>query len=287
MRIKLFGDKSPLSCYKQVYNEFVRLGHEMVEEGDCDLIYHTCGFFDDAILYKEIDAPYAKLLCCLLDANPTNPHWPEQRVREQLLKADAALTISNTSRNQILKRTGVDCRVIYYPSKNIYPLYLDKTIKFGWVGRMSGQKRVDLVWPVLQQLGIAPYNFAVAGPEYFNSGICQQFGLLTEENLNRFYNSCEYIFNFSSWEGIGLSCIESILAGTFLVCTKDNECIKEFDLEAFAAEPSADSIANKIDEIECHREFYLGEIKRLQPIFKEMFSVEGYCKRVIEVYNSL
>lgn len=287
MRIKLFGDKSPLSCHKQIKSEFVRLGHEFVDSGDCDLIYDYCGFFDDAILYKEIDAPYAKLLCCLLDANPTNPHWPEQKVRQQLLKADAALTISHTSQGQIYKRTGVKCNVIYYPAKNIYPLNIEKTIKFGWVGRMSGQKRVNLVWPVLQELGVQPNNFAVVGPEYLNNGICQQFGLVNEVGLNEFYNSCNYIFNFSSWEGIGLSCIESILAGTLLVCTNDNECVHEFGLLDFAADPDPIKIANKIKDMDKNPDFYYDKIKELQPKFREMFSVESYCKRVINVYNSL
>lgn len=287
MRIKLFGDKSPLSCHSQVYSEFVRLGHEMVEDGDCHLIFHTCGFFDSVFQYKERYAPAAKTMCCLLDANPTNPNWPEAMVREQLLAADAALTISDTSRKQILKRTGVDCKVIYYPSKKIYPLNLPKTTKFGWVGRLSGQKRVNLVWPVLQQLGVAPHNFAIVGPEYINSGICQQLGLVSEERLNEFYNSCDYIFNFSSWEGIGLSCIEAILAGTMLVCTKDNECVQEFGLEAFAADPNPNSIADKINNIDKNRVFYNLEIQKLQPKFKEMFSVEGYCKRILDIYSHL
>lgn len=263
------------------------MGIEIIDDGDAQILLDICGFFENLFEYKEKYAPTAKTMCCLLDANPTNPDWPEAMVREQLLSADAALTISDTSRKQILKRTGVDCKVIYYPAKNIYPLNIPKTIPYGWVGRASGQKRVNLVWPVLQELGCSPHNFAIVGPEFLNSGVCQQYGLLTEENLNVFYNSCNYIFNFSSWEGIGLSCIEAILAGTMLVCTKDNDCVREFGLEAFAADPNPNSIADKINDIDKNRDFYNLEIQKLQPKFKEMFSVEGYCKRIIDIYNSL
>lgn len=285
MNIKIFGFEGPISHLSAVKHEFERHGHILVDSGPVDLIFHMTGFFDKAIEYYQKESPKAFKIFNLLDANPFDPNWPAERVRNELLQADVMTTISHTARDQIAKRTGlIDFHIIGHPIlPTIKNLNFLKGIEFAWVGRITGTKRFHLVLQTLETLGVDPNTLAVVGPEKPPCGV--YIGTLDPETLNEFYNSSRFVFLTSISEGLGLSAIEACCSGGFPIVCKDNPVVYELGLTAFAADPNPKALAAKVNEIFTNMSEYQELSNTLGKKFSKQFSVETFVENVLSLYN--
>lgn len=284
MKVKIFGFESSISVLKNIQEEFRNLQHEAVDYGSVDLIFHTTGFFEEAIKYHK-QSPQAVKIFNLLDASPLDPHWPVQRAVAGLHEAHIRTTISETAKKHIANRTGIeDLIVIGYPVlPTITNLNYTKTIEFLWVGRVSGTKRFSLALETLRVLGVDANLMAVVGPERPPCGT--YIGVLNQEDLNELYNSCRFCFLTSASEGLGLSAIESIISGGFPVLCSDNEVVGELGLQEFATEPIPHRLAQKVNEIYCNQDKYKAIAAPLAERFIQQFSVKTFVANVLTLYN--
>lgn len=285
MKIKILGNNDNImSGVPQIIQGFKELGHEIVTDNP-DMIYHPTGFFEELIDEGE-RYPEAITVGCLLDANPTNPYWPAEKVKDQLKSIDHAVTISHTARKQILARTGEDTSVVYYPIKPVtQEKYEARGLDFICVGRIySENKRFYLVEEFLKAVSYNKDYLVTAGPEQSPFGYYA--GVMRNETLNILYNSAKYLLFFSSHEGLGLSPIEAICAGCIPILCNDNECVEEFGLELFAANPDPVSLAAKLKSIEENRQEYIACMDALRPVFLEQFNGKKVAENILNVVLS-
>jgi glycosyltransferase involved in cell wall biosynthesis len=277
MRIKTFGAKHFTGQLPRIELGFKELGHEIVEENP-DLVYCNNFPYDDAI--KE-DAPFK--IFTLLDV-PVHC-WVESdyaKCNQQLRQANAVCAISETVRAQIKGFFKFDSKTIYQPVMPVYQTNEKKYHGFKYliVGRVNDpNKRTKLFFDYLRKYD--PEAFVtVLGSE--DPGFGTYLGVVSNEELNFWYNSVDYVFCLTRYGGIELSPIESILTGTFPIVANDSECAMEFNSE-FACDPTSEGIHEKILEIEANSSKYKEIVARKQPVFKEWFSPLSVAKKIMEL----
>ena len=87
-------------------------------------------------------------------------------------------------------------------------------------------------------------------------------------------------------EGIGLPMIEGMICGAIPITCSDNLTAKEFSPPDFICEPNAQSIVNKLAELNkeygVKRELALEFGKK----YKTQFDKKSIAKNIIEIFNS-
>lgn len=285
MKIKVFGYQGISNATNYVKQSFVDLGHEVTETGPVDLIFDLNGFFEDALNYKANVSPNAKTIFNLLNADVNNPNWPVELAREQLAKCDVPTTVSESTRKDILDRTGVNCEIIYYPMQPVSKLAIPRSLDFIYVGRLyNKEKRFNLVADTMKLLKYPLSSVVVAGPEATNE--TYNTGPINNNDLNIIYNSAKYLF-CPCWREGSMSMLEAATVGTFPIVCNDNFWVSEFNLDMFAADPTPESLAMKIMDIEQNRSKYSQELDRVAPLIIDKFSSLNVAKKIIELYNKI
>jgi glycosyltransferase involved in cell wall biosynthesis len=152
------------------------------------------------------------------------------------------------------------------------------------VGRVySGYKNLDLVYKTLELLRVPRESLVVVGPEKPAYGFFLHNLPVTE--LNELYNSARFTFCLSSWEGLGLSLIESVVTNTFPICLSSNPIIKELGLSEFATDPDPGAIATKINQIYTDQSYYRSILAELRPKYIEKFSLNAVCSKIMGLYT--
>ena len=104
--------------------------------------------------------------------------------------------------------------------------------------------------------------------------------------LNELYNSTKYVLLPSKAEGIGLPMIEGMICGAIPITCSDNLTAKEFSPLDFICEPNAQSIVNKIEELDkdyaTKRKIALEFGKK----YKTQFDKKTIAKNIIDIFNS-
>ena len=139
--------------------------------------------------------------------------------------------------------------VIYNPVKDVYyDKKINKDNMFIFVGRANEPiKRIHLVHDSLLKINDGIKNVKICGAE--NPGFGKYLGYVSDEELNKLYNSTKYVFLPSKAEGIGLPMIEAMICGSLPITCSDNETAKEFLPPDFICEPNPQAIVNKIEEL--------------------------------------
>lgn len=285
MNIKLFGYQGQLSPTPLMASAFTSLGHEIVQDGECDLVYDITGGEAGFEEYKA-KYPRAKTISTLLNADILNPNWEEDKFRRIMNSVDACVTVSKSTQKDIKDRIGVESSVVYFPLREVYFENLSyRGIDFMYVGRLyNKEKRFDLIKPALKALSYDSSKLVVVGPEQLPEYSCT--GFLEDETLNTLYNSARFLLS-PCWHEGSMSMLEAIITKTFPVCCTDNEWTHEFGLDDFAAEPDPVKYAEKIQEINTNQLKYKNKIEELIPLIQEKFNKVNVAKRVIEVYSKL
>ena len=264
------------------------LGHALSEDSP-DLIYSNDpkGYEKALILKKKY--PNAYLIFNFLDIP-----WHIENIQKQtellvknfFLKADAVSVISSKVQKDLAKFYDKKIHVIYNPVKDVY---FDEKIKkdnmFLYVGRANDPiKRIKLVHNSIIKIPEGLKNIKICGSE--NPGFGNYVGVVSDKDLNKLYNSSKFVLLPSKAEGIGLPMIEGMICGTIPVTCSDNLTAKEFSPSEFICEPNAQSIVNKIEELDKEYETKREMALKLGEKYKIQFDKKTIAKNIIDIFNS-
>ena len=264
------------------------LGHILSKESP-DIIYsNDPRGYDEALKLKK-KYPSSYLILNLLDIPWHLPNISKQTellVKHYLQKADSVTTISYKVKKDLAKFYDKTIQVIYNPIKDVY---FDEKIKknntFFYVGRAGDPiKRFDLVRESLSKIKEGEKNLRVCGTEDPKFG--NYLGVIKDQELNKIYNSSKYVLLPSKAEGLGLPMIEAMICGSIPITCSDNLTAKEFSPVDFICEPNAQSIVNKVEELEKNynkkREISL----KFGNKYKLQFDKKSIAKNIINIFNS-
>ena len=264
------------------------LGHILSKESP-DIIYsNDPRGYDEALKLKK-KYPSSYLILNLLDIPWHLPNISKQTellVKHYLQKADSVTTISYKVKKDLAKFYDKTIQVIYNPIKDVY---FDEKIKknntFFYVGRAGDPiKRFDLVRESLSKIKDGEKNLRVCGTEDPKFG--NYLGVIKDQELNKIYNSSKYVLLPSKAEGLGLPMIEAMICGSIPITCSDNLTAKEFSPVDFICEPNAQSIVNKVEELEKNynkkREISL----KFGNKYKLQFDKKSIAKNIINIFNS-
>jgi len=282
-------------CINQVYiNQVPR-----IKEGFKELGYIISKEFPNLIYandprgYEEALALKKKYPNAYLIFNFLDIPWHHRNIEKQtellvkhfLLKADAVTVISYKIKNDLAKFLKKKIQVIYNPAKDVY---YDESIKknnmFLYVGRANDSvKRIYLVRNSLKKIKNELKNIKICGME--DPGFGNYLNVVPDHELNRLYNSSKYVLLPSKNEGIGLSMIEGMICGAIPITCSDNLTAKEFSPPDFICEPNAQSIINKVEELE---KDYKEKRKLALDFGKKyiiQFNKKTIAKNIINIFN--
>ena len=264
------------------------LGHTLSEDSP-DLIYSNDpkGYEKALILKKKY--PNAYLIFNFLDIPwhiENIERQTELLVKNFFLKADAVSVISSKVQKDMAKFYDKKIHVIYNPIKDVY---FDEKIKknnmFLYVGRANDPvKRIKLVHDSIIKIPEGLKNIKICGSE--NPGFGNYVGVISDKDLNKLYNSSKFVLLTSKAEGIGLPMIEGMICGTIPVTCSDNLTAKEFSPSEFICEPNAQSIVNKIEELDKEYETKRKMALKLGEKYKIQFDKKTIAKNIIDIFNS-
>ena len=264
------------------------LGLTLSEESP-DLIYSNDprGYNKALILKKKYQSAY--LILNFLDV-PWHMQGiqklTESLVKNYLTKADAVSVISFKVQKDLSKFYNKEIHVIYNPIKDVY---FDEKIKkdnvFIYVGRANDPvKRINLVHDSIIKIPEGFKNIKICGSE--NPGFGNYLGVVPDKDLNKLYNSSKFVLLPSKAEGIGLSMIEGMICGAIPITCSDNLTAKEFSPLDFICEPNAQSIVNKIEELDKEYEAKRKIALEFGKKYKTQFDKKTIAKNIMNIFNS-
>ncbi len=202
----------------------------------------------------------------------------------RLKKADQITCISEFVQFQITQNFNLDSTVINIPAKDVYynPL-IQKDLPFLYVGRACDSgKRFELIKEAFRTYGIDEKYLVVVGSE--NPGFGQYVGVVSDEELNRYYNRAFFTLLPSKIEGVGLSMIESLICHTVPVLCKDNLAAVEFAPE-FCVDPINFGAALVV--MQDMYEHFEKIACSYGVVYSRQFSKARIAENIIHVYKSI
>ena len=264
------------------------LGH-ILSENSPDLIYSNDPRGYDKALSLKKKYPNAYLILNFLDIPWHMPNIEKQTellVKNYFLKANTITVISFKVKRDLAKFYDKTIHVIYNPIKDVY---FDEKIKknntFFYVGRVFDPiKRFNLVRETLLKIKDGEKNIKICGLK--DPGFGNYLGIIKDKVLNELYNSTRYVLLPSKAEGIGLPMIEGMVCGAIPITCSDNLTAKEFSPLDFICEPNAQSIVNKIEELD--KEYAIKRKIALEfgKKYKTQFDKKTIAKNIIDIFNS-
>ena len=286
MKIAVFG----ILPFSDLIKEgFKKLGHEISNVNPDIVFSNDPTGYQDAIFLKD-RYPNSYLILNVLDI-PW--HFPNIEKQFQVLikrffnKTNSITTISykvkKDLKNFFEKRIGDEIKVIYNPTKEVYfDEKIQKDNLFLYVGRANDPiKRFNLVRDTLQKIKDGTKNLKVCGTE--NPGFGNYLGYVSDEELNKIYNSTKYVFLTSKAEGIGLPMIEAMICGSIPITCSDNETAKEFMPTDFICDPNVQSIVTHIEKLNKVYEIKRKLAIKLGKKYKEQFNKSNVAMNILNV----
>jgi len=287
IKISILGADGYTCQIPRIKEGMESLGYILSEDSP-DLIYSNDPRGYDKALSLKKKYPNAYLMLNFLDIPWHMPNIEKQTellVKNYFLKANAITTISFKVKNDLTKFYNKKIHVIYNPIKDVS---LDEKIKkintFVYVGRVFDPvKRFNLVKESLLKIKDGTKNIKICGLK--DPGFGDYLGIIKDEELNELYNSTKYVLLPSMAEGLGLPMIEGMVCGSIPVTCSDNLTAKEFSPSDFICEPNAQSIINKIEELEKDYENKRKIALDLGKKYKLQFDKKTIAKNIINIFN--
>ena len=288
IKVSIFGADGQTCQIPRIKEGMQSLGHILSEESP-DLIYSNDPTgYNKAILLKK-KFPNSYLIFNFLDVPwhmPNVKKQTESLVKYFLLKADAVTVISFKVKNDLGKFLNKKIEVIYNPIKDVFH---DKSIKknntFLYVGRANDPiKRINLVKESLLKINNGINDIKICGSE--DPGFGKYLGIISDIELNKLYNSSKFVLLTSKAEGIGLPMIEGMICGAIPVTCSDNLTAKEFSPLEFMCEPSAESLVNKIEELNNEYESKREIALKMGEKYKIQFDKVNIAKNILNIFNA-
>ena len=286
IKIAVFGADGFTCQVPRIKDGLKSLGHVFSEESP-DLIYSNdpTGYQKAMELKKKF--PKSHLMLNFLDIPWHIPNVEKQTnllSKHFLDKADSVTVISYKVKKDLSKFLNKKIEVIYNPIKDIF---YDKSIKknneFLYVGRANDPvKRISLVKESLLQINNSIKEIKICGSE--DPGFGNYLGIISDNELNKIYNSSKYVLLPSKAEGIGLPMIEGMICGAIPITCSDNLTSKEFSPEDFICDPDAKSIVNKIEELDKDYEKKRQMSLEMGEKYKVQFDKKNIANNIIKIF---
>jgi len=212
--------------------------------------------------------------------------WPRTRARlvyaASCRRADAIITVSESSRRNIVRFYGVDPNKISIVPPGVDDIFrpIDDEARLAerrrayfpdgrpfvmFVGKMTARRHVpDLVdaFAAFVRRENAPHGLLLVGPDTVGHSLPERFAKLgitdrvhwkqfaSHEELVEAYNAADVFVYPSDYEGFGMPVLEAIACGTPTI-TLDNSAFPEFagGIAHFARDGSASALADALTEV--------------------------------------
>ena len=265
-----------------------RLGHILSEDSP-EMIYSNdpTGYEKAMRLKKKF--PSSFLIFNFLDVPWHMPNVDKQTkllVEHFLAKSDAVTAISYKVKKDLAKFLDKKIEVIYNPIKDVfYDESIKKNNTFLYVGRANDPvKRTNLLKQAFSKTVNGIIDIKICGSE--DPGFGTYLNVVSDQELNKLYNSSKYLLLPSKAEGLGLTMIEAMICGSLPIACSDNETAKEFLPKDFICEPNSQSILDKIEEL--NKEY---DVKRKLALkygkkYKIQFDKMSIAKKILSIFNS-
>ena len=288
IKISIFGADGYTCQMPRIKEAMQSLGHILSEDSP-DMIYSNdpTGYEKAMRLKKKF--PSSFLIFNFLDVPWHMPNVDKQTkllVEHFLTKSDAVTAISYKVKEDLAKFLNKKIEVIYNPIKDVfYDESIKKNNTFLYVGRANDPiKRINLLKQALLKTRNGIKKIKICGSE--DPGFGTYLNVVSDQELNKLYNSSKYLLLPSKAEGLGLTMIEAMICGSLPITCSDNETAKEFLPKDFICEPNSQSILNKIEEL--NKEY---DVKRKLALkygkkYKIQFDKMSIAKKILSIFNS-
>ncbi len=288
IKVSIFGADGYVCQIPRIKEGFIELGHSITDDSP-DLIYSNDPWGYEKALSLKKKYPNAYLILNFLDVPWHIPNIEEQTKKLAIFffsKADVLTTISFKVKNDLKKFYDGEIKVIYNPIKDVF---LDEKIKknnkFLYVGRANDPiKRIRLIKECKTLMPELTKDIKICGNE--NPDFGNYLGVVSDSDLNSLYNSSRYILFPSKAEGLGLPMIEGMVCGGIPITCSDNLTAKEFSPINFICEPNAQSLVDKINELDnkydANREIAINIGKK----YKKKFDKKSIAKNILDIFYS-
>ena len=288
IKISIFGADGYTCQMPRIKEAMQRLGHILSEDSP-EMIYSNdpTGYEKAMRLKKKF--PSSFLIFNFLDVPWHMPNVDKQTkllVEHFLAKSDAVTAISYKVKKDLAKFLDKKIEVIYNPIKDVfYDESIKKNNTFLYVGRANDPvKRTNLLKQAFSKTVNGIIDIKICGSE--DPGFGTYLNVVSDQELNKLYNSSKYLLLPSKAEGLGLTMIEAMICGSLPIACSDNETAKEFLPKDFICEPNAQSILDKIEELnkeyDAKRKLALEYGKK----YKIQFDKMSIAKKILSVFNS-
>ena len=288
IKISIFGADGYTCQMPRIKEAMQSLGHILSEDSP-DMIYSNdpTGYEKAMRLKKKF--PSSFLIFNFLDVPWHMPNVDKQTkllVEHFLAKSDAVTAISYKVKKDLAKFLDKKIEVIYNPIKDVfYDESIKKNNTFLYVGRANDPvKRTNLLKQAFSKTVNGIIDIKICGSE--DPGFGTYLNVVSDQELNKLYNSSKYLLLPSKAEGLGLTMIEAMICGSLPIACSDNETAKEFLPKDFICEPNAQSILDKIEELnkeyDAKRKLALEYGKK----YKIQFDKMSIAKKILSVFNS-
>ena len=288
IKISIFGADGYTCQMPRIKEAMQNLGHILSEDSP-ELIYSNdpTGYEKAMLLKKKF--PNSFLIFNFLDVPWHMPNVDKQTkllVEHFLAKSDAVTAISYKVKKDLAKFLDKKIEVIYNPIKDVfYDESIKKNNTFLYVGRANDPvKRTNLLKQAFSKTVNGIIDIKICGSE--DPGFGTYLNVVSDQELNKLYNSSKYLLLPSKAEGLGLTMIEAMICGSLPIACSDNETAKEFLPKDFICEPNAQSILDKIEELnkeyDAKRKLALEYGKK----YKIQFDKINVAKNILSVFNS-
>jgi len=288
IKISIFGADGYTCQMPRIKEAMQMLGHILTEDSP-EMIYSNdpTGYKKAMCLKKKF--PNSFLIFNFLDVPWHMPNVDKQTkllVEHFLAKSDAVTAISYKVKKDLAKFIDKKIEVIYNPIKDVfYDESIKKNNTFLYVGRANDPvKRTNLLKQAFSKTVNGIMDIKICGSE--DPGFGTYLNVVSDQELNKLYNSSKYLLLPSKAEGLGLTMIEAMICGSLPIACSDNETAKEFLPKDFICEPNSQSILDKIEEL--NKEY---DVKRKLALkygkkYKIQFDKMSIAKKILVIFNS-
>ena len=288
IKISIFGADGYTCQMPRIKEAMQKLGHILSEDSP-EMIYSNdpTGYEKAMCLKKKF--PSSFLIFNFLDVPWHMPNVDKQTkllVEHFLAKSDAVTAISYKVKKDLAKFLDKKIEVIYNPIKDVfYDESIKKNNTFLYVGRANDPvKRTNLLKQAFSKTVNGIIDIKICGSE--DPGFGTYLNVVSDQELNKLYNSSKYLLLPSKAEGLGLTMIEAMICGSLPIACSDNETAKEFLPKDFICEPNSQSILDKIEEL--NKEY---DVKRKLALkygkkYKIQFDKMSIAKKILDIFNS-
>jgi glycosyltransferase involved in cell wall biosynthesis len=288
IKISIFGADGYTCQIPRIKEAMQNLGNILSKDSP-ELIYsNDPTVYEKAMLLKK-KFPNSFLIFNFLDVPWHMPNVDKQTkllVEHFLAKSDAVTAISYKVKKDLAKFLDKKIEVIYNPIKDVfYDESIKKNNTFLYVGRANDPvKRTNLLKQAFSKTVNGIIDIKICGSE--DPGFGTYLNVVSDQELNKLYNSSKYLLLPSKAEGLGLTMIEAMICGSLPIACSDNKTAKEFLPKDFICEPNAQSILDKIEELnkeyDTKRKLALEYGKK----YKIQFDKMSIAKKILSIFNS-